>query len=259
MQTALDAFGEGGSGDRSASAERRADLSRGRCPQRPATHTYLRGCSPRSPGCFLDAVAPRRCAGCDARLRPADLPELRATIWARMPVPPRPPHAPWQRVRGLRVRRAGPGGSASGQVRRRSSGAVVSWPRLTSSRLARPAAVHARTPSSPCRSARAGAGSAGYNQSEIIAEAIAEARDVPVLDDLGADPRDPAPERPRRGDPARQRRRRLRLDRRRSRAAPTSGSSTTCSPPAPPSRRRRPCWPAPEPSLIDVVVVAAVP
>jgi ComF family protein len=130
---------------------------------------------------FLDAVAPRRCAGCDAVSDQSICANCGATMSA-MPVPP---------VRRMRhgsgfaafefvepVRAALHRGKYGGDRQALSELAAMTSRRLAGPRLFTPDAVMA-VPLGPRRRRQR-----GYNQSELIAEAVAEARDVPVLDGL---------------------------------------------------------------------------
>jgi ComF family protein len=130
---------------------------------------------------FLDAVAPRRCAGCDA-VSDQSICANCGALMSAMPVPP---------VRRMRhgsgfaafefvepVRAALHRGKYGGDRQALSELAVMTSRRLGGPRLFTPDAIVA-VPLGPRRRRQR-----GYNQSELIAEAVAEARDVPVLGNL---------------------------------------------------------------------------
>jgi ComF family protein len=130
---------------------------------------------------LLDAVAPRRCAGCEAVSDPAICPQCAAGMSA-MPIPA---------VRRMRngsafagfefvepVRTALHRGKYAGDRQALLELADMTSSRLQGPRLFTPDAVVA-VPLGPRRRRQR-----GYNQSEILAAVIAEARDVPVLGDL---------------------------------------------------------------------------
>ncbi len=130
----------------------------------------------------LDAVAPLRCAGCDSVSDDAICPAC-ATVMGAMPLPP---------VRRLRLGSAFAGfefvepvrsalhrGKYGGDRRALRELAAMTSSRLCGPRLFTPDAVVA-VPLGPRRRRQR-----GYNQSEVLAAVIAEDRDVPVMDDLG--------------------------------------------------------------------------
>ena len=130
---------------------------------------------------FLDAVAPRRCAGCDAVSDPPICPRCAAGMGA-MPIPE------GRRVRngsafaGFEfvepIRAALHRGKYAGDREVLGELAAMTSSRLQGPRLFTPDAVVA-VPLGPRRRRQR-----GYNQAEIVASVIADARDVPVLDDL---------------------------------------------------------------------------
>jgi ComF family protein len=130
---------------------------------------------------FLDAVAPKRCAGCDAVSDQSICADCGATMSA-MPVPPvrRMSHgsgfAAFEFVEPVRA--ALHRGKYGGDRQALFELAAMTSRRLAGPRLFTPDGVVA-VPLGPRRRRQR-----GYNQAELIAEAIAEARDVPVLDDL---------------------------------------------------------------------------
>ncbi len=130
---------------------------------------------------LLDAVAPRRCAGCDAVSDESICADCGATMSA-MPVPP---------VRRLRhgsgfaafefvepVRASLHRGKYRGDRQALAALAAMTSRRLAGPRLFTPDAIVAVPLGLRRRHQR------GYNQSELIATAVAEERDVPILDDL---------------------------------------------------------------------------
>jgi ComF family protein len=130
---------------------------------------------------LLDAVAPRRCAGCDAVSGPSICPGCVAALNA-MSIPA---------VRRMRngsafagfefvepVRAALHRGKYGGDRQALHELAGMTAKRLSGPRLFTPDAIIA-VPLGPRRRRRR-----GYNQAEIIAAVIAEARDVSVLDEL---------------------------------------------------------------------------
>jgi predicted amidophosphoribosyltransferase len=130
---------------------------------------------------FLDAVAPKRCAGCDAVSERSICAECQTSMLA-MPVPA---------VRRMRqgsgfaafeftgtVRAALHRGKYGGDRQALTELAAMTASRLLGPRLFTPDAVVA-VPLGPRRRRQR-----GYNQAEIIASVIAEARDIPVFDDL---------------------------------------------------------------------------
>jgi ComF family protein len=130
---------------------------------------------------LLDAVAPRRCAGCDAVSDDPICPRCAAAMSA-MPIPS---------IRRLRngsayagfefvepVRAALHRGKYGGDRGALSHLAAVTSSRLRGPRLFTPDAVVAVPLGGRRRRQR------GYNQSEVLAAVIADERDVPVLDDL---------------------------------------------------------------------------
>jgi ComF family protein len=130
---------------------------------------------------FLDAVAPKRCAGCDAVSERSICATCSATMQA-LPIPP---------VRRMRtgsgfaafefiepVRTALHRGKYSGDRQALVELAALTSSRLRGPRLFSPDAVVAVPLGARRRRQR------GYNQAELIAEVIAEARDVPLLGDL---------------------------------------------------------------------------
>lgn len=130
----------------------------------------------------LDAVAPLRCAGCDSVSDEAICPAC-ATVMGAMPLPA---------VRRLRLGSAFAGfefvepvrsalhrGKYGGDRRALRELAAMTSSRLCGPRLFTPDAVVA-VPLGPRRRRQR-----GYNQSEVLAAVIAEDRDVPVMDDLG--------------------------------------------------------------------------
>ena len=132
---------------------------------------------------LLDAVAPLRCAGCDSVSDDAICPSC-ATVMGAMPLPPVRRLRLWQRVRGIRVRRARPGRAAPGKVRRRSPGAD------RAGRADGQPGCAGRGSSRPTlwwrsRSVRAGAGSAGTTSRRSSPPSSPRIGDVPVMDDLG--------------------------------------------------------------------------
>jgi ComF family protein len=130
---------------------------------------------------FLDAVAPRRCAGCDAVSDPPICAHCAAGMSA-MPIPA---------VRRMRhgsafagfefvepIRAALHRGKYAGDREVLRELAALTSSRLQGPRLFTPDAVVA-VPLGPRRSRQR-----GYNQAEIVAAVIADGRDVLVLDDL---------------------------------------------------------------------------
>jgi ComF family protein len=130
---------------------------------------------------FLDAVAPRRCAGCDAVSDPPICAHCAAGMSA-MPIPA---------VRRMRnggafagfefvepIRAALHRGKYGGDREVLRELAAMTSSRLQGPRLFTPDAVVA-VPLGPRRSRQR-----GYNQAEIVAAVIADGRDVLVLDDL---------------------------------------------------------------------------
>jgi ComF family protein len=130
---------------------------------------------------LLDAVAPRRCAGCDAVSDPS-ICSLCATAMSALPVPT---------VRRIRtgsafagfefvepVRAALHRGKYGGDRQALQELAAMTAKRLSGPRLFTPDAIVA-VPLGPRRRRQR-----GYNQAEVIAAVIAEARDVLVFDDL---------------------------------------------------------------------------
>jgi ComF family protein len=131
---------------------------------------------------LLDAVAPRRCAGCETVSDQPICPGCAATMDG-LPIPA---------VRRLRngsafagfefvepVRAALHRGKYGGDRRALQELAGLASSRLAGPRLFTPDAIVA-VPLGPRRRRQR-----GYNQSEIIAAVIAEARDAVILDDLG--------------------------------------------------------------------------
>lgn len=130
----------------------------------------------------LDAVAPLRCAACDSVSDDAICAGC-ATVMSAMPLPP---------VRRLRLSSAFAGfefvepiraalhrGKYGGDRRALRELADMTSSRLRGPRLFTPDAVVA-VPLGPRRRRQR-----GYNQSEVLAAVIAEDRDVPVMEDLG--------------------------------------------------------------------------
>jgi ComF family protein len=130
---------------------------------------------------FLDAVAPKRCAGCDAVSDRSICANCDASMHA-LPLPA---------VRRMRqgsgfaafeftgpVRAALHRGKYGGDRQALSELAAMTTSRLGGPRLFTPDAVVAVPLGLRRRRQR------GYNQAELIASVIAEARDVPVFDDL---------------------------------------------------------------------------
>jgi ComF family protein len=130
---------------------------------------------------LLDAVAPRRCAGCDAVSDPPICAGC-AAVMSAMPVP---------QVRRMRhgsahagfefaepVRAALHRGKYGGDRRVLLELAATTSARLSGPRLFTPDAVVAVPLGARRRRQR------GYNQADILAAVIAEARDVPLFDQL---------------------------------------------------------------------------
>jgi ComF family protein len=130
---------------------------------------------------FLDAVAPRRCAGCDAVSGPPICAHCAAGMSA-MPIPA---------VRRMRnggafagfefvepIRAALHRGKYAGDREVLRELAAMTSSRLQGPRLFTPDALVA-VPLGPRRRRQR-----GYNQAEVVAAVIADARDVLVLDDL---------------------------------------------------------------------------
>ena len=130
---------------------------------------------------LLDAVAPRRCAGCDAVSESPLCPRCDVALRG-LPVPA---------VRRMRhgsafaafefvdpIRPALHRGKYGGDRRVLRELASITATRLAGPRLFTPDAIVAIPLGQRRRRQR------GYNQSDILAEVIAEARDVPVLEDL---------------------------------------------------------------------------
>jgi len=130
---------------------------------------------------FLDAVAPKRCAGCDAVSGRSICAACSATMEA-LPIPParRMRHgsgfAAFEFIEPVRaaLHRGKYGGDREALIELAS----VTSSRLRGPRFFSPDAVVA-VPLGPRRRRQR-----GYNQAELIAEIIAEARDVPLYSDL---------------------------------------------------------------------------
>jgi ComF family protein len=130
---------------------------------------------------LLDAVAPRRCAGCDAVSDPAICPVCTVAMDA-MPVPAArrmrhgTAHAGFSFEEPVRsaLHRGKYGGDRTVLIEL----AARTARRLSGPRLFTPDAVIAVPLGARRRRQR------GYNQSDVIASVLAEARDVPVLDQL---------------------------------------------------------------------------
>jgi ComF family protein len=130
---------------------------------------------------FLDAVAPRRCAGCEAVSEQPICSTCAATMDATpIPAPRRMRHgtafAGFEFVEPVRA--ALHRGKYGGDRRTLQDLAAMTSARLSGPRLFTPDAVVA-VPLGPRRRRQR-----GYNQSEVLATVLAEARDVPMLDDL---------------------------------------------------------------------------
>ncbi len=130
----------------------------------------------------LDAVAPLRCAGCDAVSDDAICADC-ATAMGAMPLPPIRRLGHGSAFAGFEfvapVRAALHRGKYRGDRQALRELAAMTSSRLRGPRLFTPDAVVA-VPLGPRRRRQR-----GYNQSEVLAAVIAEDRDLPVLDDLG--------------------------------------------------------------------------
>jgi ComF family protein len=130
---------------------------------------------------LLDAVAPRRCAGCDAVSNPSICAACVAALDA-MSIPAVRRMRSGSAFAGFEfvepVRAALHRGKYGGDRHALQELAAMTAKRLSGPRLFTPDAVVAVPLGARQRRRR------GYNQAEIIAAVIAEARDVPVLDDL---------------------------------------------------------------------------
>jgi ComF family protein len=130
---------------------------------------------------LLDAVAPRRCAGCDAVSNPPICPAC-ANAMRAMPVPSsrRMRHGTAHAGFAFEepVRAALHRGKYGGDRRVLIELASMTAGRLSGPRFFTPDAVIAVPLGARRRRQR------GYNQSDLLASVIAEARDVPVLDQL---------------------------------------------------------------------------
>jgi ComF family protein len=130
---------------------------------------------------LLDAVAPRRCAGCDAVSDPAICPSCAAALGA-MPIPPlrRMRHGSAHAGFSFEepVRAALHRGKYGGDRRVLIELAAMTARRLGGPRIFTPDAVVAVPLGARRRRQR------GYNQAEVLASVIGETRDVPVLHHL---------------------------------------------------------------------------
>jgi ComF family protein len=130
---------------------------------------------------LLDAVAPRRCAGCEAVSEPSICPHCAAGMRA-MPIPTVRRMCHGSAFAGFEfvepIRAALHRGKYAGDRRALRELAAMTSSRLQGPRLFTPDAVVA-VPLGPRRRRQR-----GYNQSEILAAVIADARDVLVLNDL---------------------------------------------------------------------------
>jgi ComF family protein len=130
---------------------------------------------------LLDAVAPRRCAGCEAVSDQPICPGCAATLTS-MPVPAARRMPAGSAFAGFEfvepIRAALHRGKYGGDRRVLRELADMTSRRLGGPRLCTPDAVVAVPLGARRRRQR------GYNQSLVIAEVIAEARDVLVLDEL---------------------------------------------------------------------------
>jgi ComF family protein len=130
---------------------------------------------------LLDAVAPRRCAGCDAVSDPPICPACTVAMEAMpVPAPRRMRHGTAHAAFSFEepVRSALHRGKYGGDRRVLIDLAAMSARRLSGPRLFTPDAV-AAVPLGARRHRQR-----GYNQSDVLASVIAEARDVRVLDQL---------------------------------------------------------------------------
>jgi ComF family protein len=130
---------------------------------------------------LLDAVAPRRCAGCEAVSDPSICSNCAAAM-SSLPIPGVRRMRQGSAFAGFEfvepVRAALHRGKYGGDRRALQELAAMTANRLSGPRLFTPEAVVA-IPLGPRRRRQR-----GYNQAEVIATVIAEARDVPVLEDL---------------------------------------------------------------------------